>query len=566
MSPIPSRIYNAAVGGHVCGPEDVDFGQKVVHLIKYDRAGNEVSFESQVTQSNKIYVIHDDFTLNGNIIMPANCVLKFDGGSLSGAYILTGDNTGIQAGLVKIFNTDVTLAGSWSLENWKPEWFGAKGDGATDDTVAINKCLQHAPENSVIVFNAPKYIVSSTINIPRDHIKLCGKSTIFASNNNRGENVINSNSRNFTIIEGLIIDVNGSAREYDGRTQPYRGISLTGDNIRIENVTVKNTLGASGNSAVCIGVAGNNNVVITCQCLDAGLAGKVSDGIYIGGQNNIISNCFGLRCTDTAFVLENTSRSIISGCVSDSSGATAAITCFAPYTYEGNIINGLTARNWNAVNTGGIAIGCIGSDSADCKLINTSINNVVMEADTTNGFGTGSAIYVRGNGNATVGEISISNCTIIGASKYGIEIAGTVNKRTLISNCNIKSNGGERCIDTKGNNVFIQGCFLNGSTIGVSIGAGVCNLRNNVIFGASAWAVWVYSGTLNSIMNELSTQGAGNIGHDSGATVNHLDHINNGVASLNIDNNAPTGTPTKKYPVWDTNGTSIIGYIPIYDQ
>jgi hypothetical protein len=24
-------------------------------------------------------------------------------------------------------------------------------------------------------------------------------------------------------------------------------------------------------------------------------------------------------------------------------------------------------------------------------------------------------------------------------------------------------------------------------------GAGVCNLRNNVIFGASAWAVWVYS-------------------------------------------------------------------------
>ena len=34
-------------------------GQKVVHLIKYDRAGNEVSFESQITQANKIYVIHD---------------------------------------------------------------------------------------------------------------------------------------------------------------------------------------------------------------------------------------------------------------------------------------------------------------------------------------------------------------------------------------------------------------------------------------------------------------------------------------------------------------------------
>jgi hypothetical protein len=67
-------------------------------------------------------------------------------------------------------------------------------------------------------------------------------------------------------------------------------------------------------------------------------------------------------------------------------------------------------------------------------------------------------------------------------------------------------------------------------------------------------------------MNALSTQGIGNIGGDSGATVNHLDQMNNGVASLNIDNNAPAGTPTKKYPVWDANGTTIIGYIPIYDQ
>lgn len=97
MSPIPSRIYNAAVGGHVCGPEDVDFGQKVVHIVKYDKAGNEVSFESQVTQANKIYVIHDDFTLSSNIKIPANCVLEFDGGSLSGNYNIVCDNTYIDA-------------------------------------------------------------------------------------------------------------------------------------------------------------------------------------------------------------------------------------------------------------------------------------------------------------------------------------------------------------------------------------------------------------------------------------------------------------------------------------
>ena len=92
MSPIPSRLYNAAVDGHVCGPDDIDFGQKVVHLIKYDRAGNEVSFESQVTQANKIYVVHDDFVLNNSVTIPANCVLKFDGGSIANGTII-GQNS-----------------------------------------------------------------------------------------------------------------------------------------------------------------------------------------------------------------------------------------------------------------------------------------------------------------------------------------------------------------------------------------------------------------------------------------------------------------------------------------
>lgn len=153
MSPIPSRIYNAAVGGHVCGPEDVDFGQKVVHLVKYDKAGNEVSFESQVTQANKIYVIHDDFVLSSDVTIPANCVLEFYGGSISASGsndTIIGNNTGINAGLVKIFSTDITLDGTWNVTEAYPEWFGAKGDfkpfenTGTDDSDAISKCVKTA--------------------------------------------------------------------------------------------------------------------------------------------------------------------------------------------------------------------------------------------------------------------------------------------------------------------------------------------------------------------------------------------------------------------------------------
>ena len=138
--PIPARVYNAAVGGHVCGLEDVDFGQKVVHLIKYDRDGNEVSFESQVTQANKIYVIHDDFILSSNVNIPANCVLEFDGGSLSGAYTITFNNTLIKAGAIKIFDSSLFFDGRLADERGHIRWFGASPDKA-DNTVEVQKVI-----------------------------------------------------------------------------------------------------------------------------------------------------------------------------------------------------------------------------------------------------------------------------------------------------------------------------------------------------------------------------------------------------------------------------------------
>ena len=60
------------------------------------------SFIEQVTEENTIYEIRYDFTLNENVTIPNNCVLKFDGGSISGAYTITGQNTNIQASIIKI--------------------------------------------------------------------------------------------------------------------------------------------------------------------------------------------------------------------------------------------------------------------------------------------------------------------------------------------------------------------------------------------------------------------------------------------------------------------------------
>lgn len=183
-SPIPARVYNAAVGGHVCGPEDVDFGQKVIHLIKYDRAGNEVSFESQVTQANKIYVIHDDFTLNSNVNIPANCVLEFDGGSISGAHTLLGTHTIIKAKPVKIFSTDVIFDGNWNIDETFVDWFDTNQNG--DRSNAFSKCVDLLNNYGGVIrlLQGKYYIKNVTINKTGITIKGAGPTSTFIVGNN----------------------------------------------------------------------------------------------------------------------------------------------------------------------------------------------------------------------------------------------------------------------------------------------------------------------------------------------------------------------------------------------
>lgn len=122
----------------------------------------ELGFAEQLTQENTIYVIRYNYTLTGNVTIPANCVLQFEGGSISGAYTITGNNTGIKAGLVKIFNTNVTIAGTWNVDGWHPEWFGAKADGVTDCTAVFQKLATF--NDTKIIFGCGNYIVTDTIN------------------------------------------------------------------------------------------------------------------------------------------------------------------------------------------------------------------------------------------------------------------------------------------------------------------------------------------------------------------------------------------------------------------
>ena len=86
------------------------------------------SFASQVTKENTIYEVRYDFDLNGEeIILPNNCILKFEGGSISNGSLI-GQNTLIKSVPYPIFKNIKDISGTWDISEAYPEWFDYESD------------------------------------------------------------------------------------------------------------------------------------------------------------------------------------------------------------------------------------------------------------------------------------------------------------------------------------------------------------------------------------------------------------------------------------------------------
>lgn len=155
---------------------------------------------SDFTQENTIYKITTDLNLNTAILeLPANCTLDFQGGSISNG-VITGNF---------IKNTYL-----------RPEWFGAKGDGITDDSVAFQMTVNLCKSTNckVIELSESTYLIDNVI-IP-SNITLIGadkyksilksyantlNTPILASDDTQGNNVI---------LRNLTIESSGIRTEY----------------------------------------------------------------------------------------------------------------------------------------------------------------------------------------------------------------------------------------------------------------------------------------------------------------------------------------------------------------
>lgn len=135
------------------------------------------SFASQLTQQNTIYVIRYDFTLTGNVTVPVNCILEFDGGSIigNGVYTLDLENALIKG--INCISYNVILKGNCKNTDICVEWF--IGTDLQKIQAAMNyvneTVVRHSTTGSsaykisykkVIFANYKHYVIDNSINLP----------------------------------------------------------------------------------------------------------------------------------------------------------------------------------------------------------------------------------------------------------------------------------------------------------------------------------------------------------------------------------------------------------------
>lgn len=108
-----------------------------------------------------------------SITIPSNIKLVFmNGGKLQpqSGVVITGSDSKIEAGLYEILDLSVSsitgIAGTWDIEAVYPEWFGATGDGSTDDSSSLQYAARFTGlSGGILSLQSKTYRIATTISL-----------------------------------------------------------------------------------------------------------------------------------------------------------------------------------------------------------------------------------------------------------------------------------------------------------------------------------------------------------------------------------------------------------------
>ena len=245
--------------------------------------------QSMLSRANTKYVVNYDFVIDNDISLPENTTLVFKNGKISGNHIIYGRRTEIIAVDKQIFGTDVKFGGIWNVEEVYPQWFGALGDGITDDTNAFVRFFEFPCKKKVIPKGdyAVKEIMTDGIN--NSEVQAYGATlhyTRFNLNKQKGEEygqilcnytneskptLISHNLGDITIL-GLTIDGHSEKFQYEPVATSVTSIVnhhalhfICGGRISLTDCTFKNTFMTSALMEGC-----NSLHVNKCKIIRSG--------------------------------------------------------------------------------------------------------------------------------------------------------------------------------------------------------------------------------------------------------------------------------------------------------
>lgn len=149
--------------------------------------GKNILIQEMINNLNTIYEIRYDYDLNGEeITIPENCILKFNGGSLSNG-TLKGTSTTINTADTKIFESTLILGGTFKNPYVNCAWYGTDVD-EKDNGVFINLAISNASKISKTAkLNDGTYNVITQIDILAN-MGLKGTSKLYTKIMYKGDN------------------------------------------------------------------------------------------------------------------------------------------------------------------------------------------------------------------------------------------------------------------------------------------------------------------------------------------------------------------------------------------
>ncbi len=189
--------------------------------------------------NNLTIVIGKPIFLTADLTVPEKIDLVFQKGAYIDSDTSVGNftltiNSSIHAGLYKIFGNNLTVNGNPKIEAVYPEWFGAVGDGVSDDTMALIKALSFY--KNVILLN--QYGITQTLTLG-SNISIDGGGAI----KQLQQDIFCLYGNNISNIRISNIKLNGlkTGNEVYGFDNPNQGIYLVNcSNVFIENCVVTN--------------------------------------------------------------------------------------------------------------------------------------------------------------------------------------------------------------------------------------------------------------------------------------------------------------------------------------